>query len=257
MRSGKLFLCGLLLLANIHCDDSKDVITEQDPIPAEEPTLLAQGCSDSEPSHTGVATYYTWADGGGNCSFDPTPNDLMVAAMNHIDYAGSAVCGSSVSITGPKGRVTVRIVDQCGDCGQGHVDLSPQAFARIADISAGIVPIKWRYVATAVQGSIIYHFKNGSNQWWTAVQIRNHRYPVSKFEYRNAQGVFVTVRRRTYNYFVEPTGMGPGPYTFRVTDVYGHVLTDNGIPHVENGNVSGANQFPPCSSASTDEAKDQ
>ena len=37
--------------------------------------------------HTGEATYYNEADGGGNCSFDPTPQDLMVGAMNHTDYA--------------------------------------------------------------------------------------------------------------------------------------------------------------------------
>jgi hypothetical protein len=30
---------------------------------------------------TGFATYYVEANGGGNCSFDPTPDDLMVAAM--------------------------------------------------------------------------------------------------------------------------------------------------------------------------------
>lgn len=247
----------MLLLTSIRCDDTKDVITQEDEISADVPTMREQDCSDATPSYTGVATYYTWADGGGNCSFDPTPNDLMVGAMNHTDYAGSAVCGSSVSITGPRGRVTVRIVDQCGDCPQGHIDLSPQAFSRIADISAGIVPIKWRYVATPVQGNIIYHFKDGSNQWWTAVQIRNHRYPVTRFEYMTSQGVFKTVRRLTYNYFVEPIGMGPGPYTFRVTDIYGHELIDNGIPHTENGNVSGTNQFPFCNSAYDEKEKDQ
>jgi hypothetical protein len=38
--------------------------------------------------------------------------------------------------------------------------------------------------------------------------------------------------------------MGPGPYTFRVTDRYGNTLTDNNIPHVENGTVNGVGQFP-------------
>ncbi len=37
----------------------------------------------------------------------------------------------------------------------------------------------------------------------------------------------------------------PGPYSFRVTDSYGNVLVDTGIPHVENGTVNGAAQFPP------------
>ena len=39
--------------------------------------------------------------------------------------------------------------------------------------------------------------------------------------------------------------MGPGPYSFRVTDSYGNVLTDSGIQHIENGTVNGTSQFPP------------
>jgi len=44
---------------------------------------------------------------------------------------------------------------------------------------------------------------------------------------------------------VEASGMGPGPYTFRVTDVFGHTIIESGIPHIENGSVSGTSQFPP------------
>src|SRR4051812_23385927 len=69
--------------------------------------------SGGETLHTGQATYYNGADGSGNCSFDATPSDLMIAAMNHVDYAASAICGAYVEISGPKGLVTVRIVDQC------------------------------------------------------------------------------------------------------------------------------------------------
>jgi hypothetical protein len=42
-------------------------------------------------------------------------------------------------------------------------------------------------------------------------------------------------------------GMGPGPYTFRVTDVNGAVIEDSGVPFNENGDSVGTNQFPPCS----------
>ena len=244
----------LVILFGIHCGDSDDVGKGTNNTLAKQSVVLSQDCDGTFASHVGVATFYRWANGGGNCSFDPTPNDLMVAAINHVDYAGSAVCGASVAITGPQGRVTVRIVDQCGDCPEGHIDLSPQAFAQIADTSLGIVPIKWRYVAAAVQGNIIYHFKDGSNQWWTAVQIRNHRYPVARFEYLTSQGTYKSVRREEYNYFVEPAGMGPGPYMFRVTDIHGHVLVDNGIPHLENGNVAGMNQFPLCNTAENADA---
>jgi expansin (peptidoglycan-binding protein) len=168
----------------------------------------------------------------------------MIAAMNHVDYAASAICGAYVEISGPKGLVTVRIVDQCPECPAGNIDLSPQAFARIADLVAGRVPISWRIVSPDISGPIRYHFKEGSSQWWTAVQIRNHRNPIAKFEYRAPSGQFKTVPRVDYNFFVDTSGMGVGPYTFRVTDSAGNVLTDSTIPLTVGGDVAGSGQFP-------------
>jgi expansin (peptidoglycan-binding protein) len=201
--------------------------------------------ANSNPVHQGIATYYA-ATGAGACLFDPTPNDLIVAAMNAEEWNNSAACGAFVRVIGPNGKVTVRIVDLCPECRAGHLDLSREAFARIADLPQGRVSITWQQVSPTLSGPIAYHFKDGSNQWWTAVQIRNHRNPIAKLEYRNAGGQWVSVLRTSYNYFVQTNpGMGPGPYAFRVTDGYGKVLSDSGIPHVENGTVNGASQFPP------------
>ena len=194
------------------------------------------------PVHSGEGTYY-FATGAGNCSFDPSPDNLMVAALNSVDYAGSALCGAFIQVNGPQGSVVVRIVDQCPGCAEGDVDLSQEAFAEIAEISAGRVDITWQLVSPVLDGPIVYHFKDGSNQWWTAVQIRNHRTPIATVEYWNGSS-YVDVPRLSYNYFVETSGMGTGPYTFRVTDTLGNVLTDSNIPHVEDGDVSGSGQFP-------------
>lgn len=207
---------------------------------------IASGSSTPPPSppiRTGQATYYN-ADGSGNCMFDATPNDLMVGAMNQTDYANAALCGAYVEITGPKGVITVRIVDRCPECPAGNIDLSQQAFARIADVAAGRVPITWRIVSPDISGPIRYRFKEGSSQWWTAVQVRNHRNPITKFEYRTAAGQWQSVPRTEYNYFVELSGMGPGPYSFRLTDMYGNVLTDTNISLQVGAEVAGSNQFP-------------
>ena len=60
----------------------------------------------------------------------PSPQDLMVAAMNAEEYDNAAYCGAYVhGVTGPKGEVTVRIVDLCPECRAGHLDLSQEAFA--------------------------------------------------------------------------------------------------------------------------------
>lgn len=197
------------------------------------------------PLREGRATYY-YATGAGNCSFDPSPDNLMVAAISHEDYGSADYCGAFVEVYGPEGTVTVRIVDKCPDaqCTAGHLDLSQEAFAAIAPLERGIVPITWRVVSPELEGPIAYHFKEGSNQWWTAVQVRNHRNPVVKLEYRTSSGAWVEAPRVDYNFFLEDGGMGPGPYTFRVTDSYGNVLEDSGIRFTEGGVVPGAGQFP-------------
>ena len=192
--------------------------------------------------HEGEGTYYD-ADGSGNCSFDPSPNDLMVAAMNTTDYANSAVCGGCILVTGPNGSVTVRIVDRCPECAPGDVDLSAEAFALIANPVDGRVPISWYDVACDVDGPIVYRFKEGSSQWWTAIQVRNTRWAVSKLEVK-VNGAYQSLPRESYNYFVE-SGLGVGPYDIRVTDVWGHVLEDTGIPLGDGTLATGAGQFPP------------
>ena len=198
-----------------------------------------------EAEHRGEATYYTFANGTGNCSFDATPNDPLVAALNTTDYAGSSACGACAEVAGPNGKVTVRIVDRCPGCARGHLDLSPGAFERIAERSAGRVPISWRYVTCPVSGPLAYSFKEGSSPHWVGVQVRNHRSRIARFEYEK-QGSFVPVKRESYNYFVEPDGMGPGPYTFRMTDVHGAVVIERGVPLRERGSTPGQEQFPAC-----------
>ena len=96
-----------------------------------------------------------------------------------------------------------------------------------------------------VAGPIVYHFKEGSNPWWTAVQVRGSRYAIARLEFKK-DGQYVEVNRLEYSYFVADSGMGPGPYSFRVTDVKGQVVEDVGIPFVEAGDAPGAAQLPVC-----------
>jgi expansin (peptidoglycan-binding protein) len=190
---------------------------------------------------TGQATYYA-ATGAGNCSFDPTPNDLNVAAMNHVEYANSAACGACVRVVGPKGTVTVRIVDQCPECPQGNLDLSEQPFAQIADVSAGRVPITWQEVPCDVTGNVAYHYKDGSSQYWTAIQVRNHRLPIAKLEIMIA-GAYAEVPRMDYNYFVLASGAGPGNVSVRITASDGQQLEDVLPSPSSNVTVLGHAQF--------------
>jgi expansin (peptidoglycan-binding protein) len=194
--------------------------------------------------HTGEGTYYA-ADGSGNCSFDPSPGDLMVAAMNQADYAGSAACGACITADGPRGSVTVRIVDRCPECARGDVDFSEQAFAKIASVSAGRVAISWRYVPCDVSGPIRYHFKDGSSAFWVGIQVRNHRHAIASVEGRTGTA-WRALRRETYNYFIADGGLGAGPLALRVTDVHGQVVEDDRVALGDDTEAAGGQQLPVC-----------
>jgi len=206
--------------------------------------LPGGSCSDAPADAMGDGTYYD-ADGTGACGFDASPNDLMVAAMNAPDYNNAAWCGGCVEVTGPSGKVVVRVVDECPGCARGDLDLSPQAFAMLSPLAAGRIPITWHEVACPISGPIAYHFKDGSNAYWTAIQIRNHRYPIASVE-AQVGGAYTQISRVTYNYFVQTSGLGPGPYSLRVTDTRGHVLEDAAIAGGDNVTQPGADQFPAC-----------
>ena len=195
------------------------------------------------PTHSGEGTYY-YATGEGNCLFPASPENMMVAAMNEADYALADYCGAYIRVQGPNGSVDVRIVDRCPECAAGDVDLSLEAFAEIAPVSAGRVPISWQLLSYPVAGPIRYHFKDGSNPWWVAIQVRNHRNPIARFEVF-VNGAYQTLPRQQWNYFLASGGLGSGPFTFRVTDILGNVLVDSGVPLLDNAETSGSGQFPP------------
>ncbi|MBX3201385.1 MAG: hypothetical protein KF894_24835 [Labilithrix sp.] len=195
---------------------------------------------------SGVATYYD-ADGSGNCSFDASPGDLDVTAMALPEYDASASCGACLLVKGPKGEVTVRVTDSCPGCeGSGiNLDLSAQAFAKIAEPRDGRIDVTYELVSCATAGNVAYRFKDGSSKWWTAIQIRNHRVPIAKVEYRK-DGAWVAMSRESYNYFVEASGVGDQPdgLTLRVTATDGQVIEDTLSGGVEDDKtVNGTRQF--------------
>jgi expansin (peptidoglycan-binding protein) len=202
-------------------------------------------CLAAPADASGHGTYYA-ADGTGNCSFDASPSDLMVAAMNAPDYNHAAWCGACLAVTGPNGQVVVRVVDQCPGCAHGDLDLSQQAFQMISPLAAGRVAITWREVACDVTGPLAYRFKEGSNAYWVAIQLRNHRYPIAKLEAKQSDGSYASIARADYNYFVAANGLGAGPFALRATDARGHVLDDASVALGDAVVRTGAAQFASC-----------
>lgn len=177
-------------------------------------------------TYTGNGTFYA-ATGAGNCSFDAS-SDRMIGAMNKLDYANSAACGDFLAVTGPGGKtITIKIVDQCPECKPGDIDLSAEAFAKLAAPVTGRIRISWHLLSPSLSAPVAYRYKTGSSRYWCGIQVLNHRNPVRSLELKVGSG-WKSLPRADYNYFLSEDGSGCGG-SIRITDVYGHQLTDSSI----------------------------
>ncbi|MFJ9749913.1 expansin EXLX1 family cellulose-binding protein [Streptomyces chartreusis] len=174
--------------------------------------------------YKGTATFYDAGDGNGACLFGPA-DDVMTAAMNTTDYETSKACGAYVQVRAASGAtVTVRITNECPlPCAPGQLDLSAQAFARLAAPVTGQIPITWRLLSPAVSEKISVRYKTGSSRYWCEIQAVGHRNPLARLEVRTAGG-WQRLTRTEYNYFLSERGAGCGA-AIRLTDIYGETLT--------------------------------
>jgi expansin (peptidoglycan-binding protein) len=211
------------------------------------PPVPLPACHDDAELHRGEASFYG-GDGSGACSFEParTDEERLVAAIGRADNPSARLCGACLRVDGPGGSVVVRVVDGCPGCDPGDLDLSREAFARIAPLEKGRVPITWAHVPCPVSGPMAFRFKDKSNASWTGVQVRNHRYAIASVEYRGRDGAYRAVPRAAYNYFVDRTGMGPGPYELRITDVRGQAMVEPALPLVDGRDLPGTVQSMRC-----------
>jgi expansin (peptidoglycan-binding protein) len=197
--------------------------------------------------HTGDGTYYGGGYVGGCAMLDPVSTDYWIVAMNLADYNDGQLAGAYLEVTGELGTINMLVTDLLPEGKKGDLDLYVDAFPLIAPKEKGRVPVSWKIIPldTAENAPVCYKWKEGTTEWWCGVQVRNHRYPITKLEYLNENGEFVEIQRRPYNYF-ESMEMGKGPFTFRITDIYGQVIIDENIPLSTDDTeiIQGHVQFP-------------
>lgn len=224
-------------------------------------TVTVQATANGEPSaetasvdageysigvkHTGDGTYYSGGYVGGCCNLDAIASNYYVAAINKIDYRAGNLAGAYLKVTGPNGSINVLITDTLadGEGKKGDIDLNQDAFAQIEPLVTGRMTVTWEIIPLPTDQPIQYVYKSTSTQYWMEVQVRNHRYPVKKLEILDSQGNYVELERQEYNFF-KMDNPGTGPYTFRVTDIYNHVLIDSNVPLSPSAPVNGATNFP-------------
>lgn len=210
--------------------DKKDQVTTQED---GQPGIATKNYDAGEYSitkvHSGEGTFYD-QNSGGAANLDYMGKTFYTAAMNNEDYM-NGLAGAYIEITDKDGdKIKVVITDRLPEGKKGDIDLTRKAFKAIEPEVTGRMKITWKIIPLPTTEPISYVFKPTSSQSWAEVQVRNGRYPIKKLEYYNkTTGKFVELPRQEYNYFTAKNGMGEAPYTFRVTDFYGHTLTDSNI----------------------------
>ena len=194
--------------------------------------------------HTGDGTFYGGGYVGGCAMLDPVDKDrYWIVAMNIFDYNNAQLAGAYIEVTGVRGTINMLVTDLLPEGKKGDLDLYVDAFPLIADPVDGRVPVSWKIVPLDTDEPVSYRFKEGSTEFWCGVQVRNHKYPIAKLAYLNDEGEWVELPRRNYNYF-ESMEMGAGPFTFKITDIYGDVIVDKDIPMILDEDIPGSVQFP-------------
>ena len=198
-------------------------------------TLLVQnggGACAAPPTsakHKGKATFYDLTGPTGNCNFKPPADDLYVA-LGRTEYSAALSCGSYIDVTGPKGKVRVKVFDSCPECTPGWLDLSRTAFKKIADPGTGIAPITYRAVPNAATpGPLSITFAKGSSQYWWAVLIDNHANPIKSVKAKGPGGTWMTATHADYNFWIIDRRTGTGPFQIKMTDIYGNTVTAKNI----------------------------
>ena len=189
---------------------------------------VATASADVSPG-AGTATHYHSTDGG-NCSFVGPPADHLDVALSETEYGTVDACGGYLDVKGPNGTVRVEVTNRCPECPVHHLDLSETAFARIAPLAAGQVDVTYSLVRNPpLADPIALRVKSGSSRWWLQIQASNTGNPLERFELRTSSGWRQLVHTQDNFWMAENPGPGDGPFTVRITDIFGQSATIDGV----------------------------
>lgn len=177
----------------------------------------------------GQATHYGPASTGGACSFPTVPADRYTVAAGPDLYAHGAACGGYLAVSAGGRTIRVKIDNLCPECRPGHLDLTDEAFAALAPLGTGLIPITYRAVTDpGIGGGLAFVVKTGSSRYWLGLLVDNAGNRLRSVEVRVGSR-WTALTRTDYGYWLAPSGAGTGPFTVRVTDVIGHRAVASGV----------------------------
>ncbi|KAI8050589.1 RlpA-like double-psi beta-barrel-protein domain-containing protein-containing protein [Syncephalis plumigaleata] len=116
------------------------------------PALMAVAAASTLPISTtaqgpGRAGFYDPAGAFGSCGVAAQATELVAGIapsyFTHPNPNKDPWCSKCALVSGPKGNVTVRVIDKCMGCGPNDINLSTTAFTHIGDTNDGSAPVQW------------------------------------------------------------------------------------------------------------------
>ncbi|MFB8001236.1 expansin EXLX1 family cellulose-binding protein [Nocardia sp. NPDC056000] len=175
------------------------------------------------------ARYYAFGPGVA-CSLPDLPLDGYYVGVSTSEYDGSTPCGSYIDIDGPLGSVRAQIVDRCPGCAPHQYDLSRAAFEAIAHTIDGVAQIRINRVRDPNPApELFYRVQQSSSVSWIGLLFSGGGNPLREVALRPESGGDFRPLRRGYDNYWSISGLGAGPFTARVTDIYDHVVEVPGV----------------------------
>ena len=206
-------------------------------------------------TYQGRATFYDAANpAGGKVAggYDNLSGPALggIVAINNVQWNGSEASGGFLEVSGPKQRkgaapITVQIADLLYERADG-LDMSAEAFAKVAEPVDGIVNIEYKLVDPGddfqtpyghkIGDGIVVESISGANPYYGAIRLNNHRYPIESVDMLTEGGGKVALDRGEDNRFVINDKSGIyGTQDLLVTDVFGQQVTLDNID-ITSGN---------------------
>ena len=209
-----------------------------------------------ETAYQGRATFYDAANpaggkvAGGYDNLSDGNALAKTAAINNVQWNGSEAAGGFLEVSGPKQRegaepITVQITDLLYERADG-LDMSAEAFAKVADPVSGVVNIEYKLVdpgdnfqtpyGHTIGEGIVVESISGANPYYGAIRLNNHRYPVESVDVLKEGGGKVSLERGEDNRFVlnDRSGISDSQ-DLLVTDIFGQQVTLDNID-ITSGN---------------------
>lgn len=170
-----------------------------------------------------VAVFYDPGTAVGSCSLGPFPAGGRYVSLPRERFGHSAMCGSYLTVQGPRGQVRAEVVDLCPGCAADMINLSRAAFAVIANPEPGSARVRyWPLGDPPLPGPVILRLGQ-TRAGLPTLQVRRHGNALAAVAVAAPRSAAWQAFRLNGNgIWVAASHLGTGPFDIRITDVQGH-----------------------------------